>query len=210
MTAPSPRMPWARRHSECRCCLSSCGNAHRFLSMHRVHDLATLGSGSRIHARARIHTPVCAVLRRMPRANFQATDRHRSSSHAGVLRCQACPKPLLGAPRAPGDARRAPRRAPLTGVGNSAKSRRSPHLRHFPHGRATRAPRCCNDKEPLCGRARPRRHAPLQHSAGVCTWKQQQRRPPTPALPSPLLLCALLNDDDEWFLIGKRQLRPTT
>ena len=64
---------------KCRCCLSSFGDAHRFLCLHRVRDLARLGSASSVHARARMHGVTRAVLRRMPRTIFRAPDRRRSA-----------------------------------------------------------------------------------------------------------------------------------
>ena len=48
------------------------------ISVH-AQGLARLGSGSSIHARARMHAVTWAVLRRMPRTIFRATDRRRSS-----------------------------------------------------------------------------------------------------------------------------------
>ena len=48
------------------------------ISVH-AQGLARLGSGSSIHARARMHAVTWAVLRRMPRTICRATDRRRSS-----------------------------------------------------------------------------------------------------------------------------------
>jgi len=51
------------------------------ISVH-AQGLARLGSGSSIHARARMHAVTWAVLRRMPRTIFRATNRRRSSRGA--------------------------------------------------------------------------------------------------------------------------------
>jgi len=48
------------------------------ISVH-AQGLARLGSGSSIHARARMHAVTWAVLRRMPRTIFRAPDRRRSA-----------------------------------------------------------------------------------------------------------------------------------
>ena len=48
------------------------------ISVH-AQGLARLGSGSSIHARARMRAVTWAVLRRMSRTSFRATDRRRSS-----------------------------------------------------------------------------------------------------------------------------------
>jgi len=48
------------------------------ISVH-AQGLARLGNGSSIHARVRMHEVTWAVLRRMPRTIFRATNRRRSS-----------------------------------------------------------------------------------------------------------------------------------